>query len=383
MVRASLDRSWPYYTNSCLVWVFILATELFHKPIVGFWLVYAVIPVIDQVIAWDDVNPTPEEEKVLKNQLRWKFPIFAYVFSEWFAVFWAMHLVNREELGLIDTVVMILFVAHTSAIGFLIAHELFHKRDWFGKLVGTLDMLKSLYMHFYDEHLYGHHKYVATPEDPATAKKGQSLYNFIPNAIRASFLHTWERQVTSLRKKGKSEWSLQNRLIMCLSIEVGFTLLILVALGLKSFLVFVVQALLSVFLLETINYIRHYGLARKETEPGVYEKVTIKHSWNAPQYVQNLFLLKLQRHSDHHAYSFKPYQILSSYPESPCLPCGYAVCVIAALFPKTWFAMIDPLVDATNANGKPSKDQMEQSTSVLHSFLTKQACLMTALLILV
>ena len=100
----------------------------------------------------------------------------------------------------------------------------------------------------------------------------------------------------------------------------------------------------GVLLLEIINYVEHYGLKRRRLEDGSYEKVTIRHSWNAPHRVSNYLLFKLQRHSDHHENAFKPYQTLCSYEDSPQLPQGYIACLIMAVFPKTWFSIMDPLV---------------------------------------
>ena len=147
--------------------------------------------------------------------------------------------------------------------------------------------------------------------------------------------------------------------------EIIFTVGIWIIFGNLGLFMFLFQAGLSVFFLETINYIRHYGLLRKQLKNGEYEPVTSKHSWNAPQLMQNIVLLNLQRHSDHHAHSYKPYQTLLSYDDSPNLPVGYAVCVLAALFPSVWFNIINPLVEATNENGKPTDIQMKKSNSSL------------------
>jgi acyl-CoA synthetase (AMP-forming)/AMP-acid ligase II len=154
-------------------------------------------------------------------------------------------------------------------------------------------------------------------------------------------------------------------MIQWLTLEAGFIFAILVFIGRRALGVFIAQAIVAVVVLEAINYIRHYGLLRKKMPNGEYEPVTPKHSWNAPQALQNILLLNLQRHSDHHANAYKPYQILNSILDAPNLPCGYGVCVVVSFVPTFWFRIVNPLADATNQSGKPSHRQMSESTKAL------------------
>lgn len=378
MVRAYLNTHLPYYLNSVIVLAFIYVTEYYHRPFIVLWIVYSLVPILDQIIPDDNINPTEAEEKVLKSQIKWKVPIYTFIFLEWVTLFWSFDYINRTNMTLFQQFVLLIAVSHISAIGFLFSHELFHKRDTLGKVVGTFDMLKSLYMHFYSEHLYGHHKFVATPNDPATSKYNQSLYSFIPQTIYGTFRNCWNREEKWLAKKKKTVWSVNNTMLQWISIEIAFTLAVWAIWGTVCLIFFLFQAFFSVCLLETINYIRHYGLLRKKLKNGEYEPVTTKHSWNAPQTIQNFILLKLQRHSDHHANSFKPYQILQSCVDSPNLPCGYAVCVLASMFPYVWFNIINPLVEATNDNGKPNETQMGKSNRSLKIWLILQVSIFTA-----
>lgn len=175
-------------------------------------------------------------------------------------------------------------------------------------------------MHFTIEHLQGHHKRVATPEDPASAPKGMTLYEFIPKTIVGSL---------------KSSYELNGPMtILSLAGSVLFFYWIYWRQGWFTTMVALAGGLGGVIVLETINYIEHYGLRRKRNADGTYEKVTIRHSWNAPHRFTNYMFYKLQRHSDHHENSLKPYQTLCSYKDSPQLPHGYIGCIIIAPFPK-------------------------------------------------
>jgi alkane 1-monooxygenase len=168
MDRLYLHSSLPYYMNSGFVFFFIFITEFYHRPFVIFLIFYGVIPLIDMVLPDDNRNPSPSEEKLLSSQLKWKIPIYVYVLAEWTCLFWSFSYVTRNELSFNQFFVLMLVVGHVSGIGFLFSHELFHKRDFLGQVVGTFNLLKTLYMHYYSDHLKGHHKDVSTPHDPAT-----------------------------------------------------------------------------------------------------------------------------------------------------------------------------------------------------------------------
>lgn len=155
-------------------------------------------------------------------------------------------------------------------------------------------MSKNLYTHFTYEHLYGHHRKVATPEDPASSPQYISVYQF----FLSSLVGSWKSVYNMQKEEGKSFFT--NYAILSIAWSVTFTSLIFLGFGAKATVFFLVQGLLSIFFLELINYVEHYGLRRKKNEDGTYEKVTIRHSWNAPHRFTNYVLFKLQRHSDHH-----------------------------------------------------------------------------------
>lgn len=155
-------------------------------------------------------------------------------------------------------------------------------------------MIKNLYMHFSYEHIYGHHRNVATPEDPATAPKNVTVYQFFWRSLVGTFANVY-----NMEKENNKPFYFNCAVLSILG-SVIFTAFIYWVFNLKTMLFFLAQGILSVFFLETINYIEHYGLLRKRLVDGSYEKVTIRHSWNAPYLFTNYLLFKLQRHSDHH-----------------------------------------------------------------------------------
>ena len=104
--------------------------------------------------------------------------------------------------------------------------------------------------------------------------------------------------------------------------------------------------------LEVINYVEHYGLERRLIAPGRYERVTHRHSWNAPQRYTNWLLFNLQRHSDHHAVARRRYQVLRHHDDSPQLPAGYATMFVLALVPPLWRRVMNPRALAFRVPGE-------------------------------
>lgn len=220
--------------------------------------------------------------------------------------------------------------ASCGVLGINAAHELGHRTKWHEKLMAKSLLMTSLYMHFFIEHNKGHHRHVSTPRDPASARSGEALYPFIVRSVIGSI---------------RSAWKL-DRKEFCIFFAVEVLLLVGIALvfGAPTLLAFVMAAGFGIFLLESVNYIEHYGLVRKLNPSGRYEKVTPIHSWNSDHILGRGMLFNLSRHSDHHANANKKYQYLDSYPDSPQMPTGYPGMILLALVPPLWFRIMDAKV---------------------------------------
>lgn len=221
----------------------------------------------------------------------------------------------------------------TGGIGITVAHELIHRRRPWERALGLSLLAMVLLMHFRVEHVFGHHKNVGTPEDPATARRGESLYAYYFRAIPGALRHAWALE----RKKGLG----RNRILHYLLIQIGIVIALGWAGGLLAVGFFVFQAWTAWLLLATIDYVEHYGLRRRETSPGRYEPVGGAHSWDSPNPVPNAFLFNLGLHSAHHLEPFKPYQKLRPVFAAPRLPAGYPTMLLFALFPPIWRKLMD------------------------------------------
>jgi alkane 1-monooxygenase len=236
----------------------------------------------------------------------------------------------------------------TGGIGITVAHELGHRSEKIEQRYSKILLMTVCYMHFFIEHNRGHHVRVATPDDPATSRKGESFYGFWWRSVTQGYLSAWHLELERLKKKGQGFWSLSNQMIWFQFFPIAF---IVFFFGLFSFIqgrwvwevpaFFFVQSFLAFSLLELVNYLEHYGMERAKLPSGQYEKVTPIHSWNASQLVSNFLLFQLQRHSDHHAYAHKRYQVLDHNEASPQLPAGYSAMIILACIPPLWFAVMD------------------------------------------
>ena len=153
-------------------------------------------------------------------------PIYTFVFLEWFTLFYTFDYITRPEASLKHIIIATLSLGQISGYGFLYSHELFHRRDPALKVLGVLNLLKTLYLHYYSDHTLGHHKNVATPHDSTSSRLNQSVYNYMSLAIPKSFMDTWYREQKMLKKTGKSTWSIHNRMIQWIALEIIFTLAI-------------------------------------------------------------------------------------------------------------------------------------------------------------
>ncbi|MCC2676048.1 MAG: Alkane monooxygenase (Alkane omega-hydroxylase) [Ramlibacter sp.] len=227
----------------------------------------------------------------------------------------------------------------TGAQGITFAHELGHSRRRLDRALAWVLMGCVLYGHFMVEHYRGHHVRAATHDDPASARPGESLWRFLPRTLAGSWVHAWQLESEFLRMRRRG-W-VRSPLLWCTA-SGAVVLAALAAAGWWNVLLFwVLQSAFAVWLLETVNYIEHYGLQRRFGADGRPEPFATEHAWNADTLLSNSLLANLQRHSDHHVHAWKPYPELEALP-GPQLPTGYAGCILLAALPPVWFAFMHP-----------------------------------------
>jgi alkane 1-monooxygenase len=234
----------------------------------------------------------------------------------------------------------------TGTIGINYSHELMHQKDKVERWCADALLAMVLYSHFRSEHMLVHHRYVATPRDPVTARMGESFYRYYPRVLRQCFKSAWNAEKAMLARKNL-EWSHTSNPFFKYGALQGVCLLLAITLGGWWGLgLFLIQAGTAIWQLELVNYIEHYGLTRKHLGDGKYEHVQPRHSWNTAHKASNWLLINLQRHSDHHFKPDRRFPVLQNYTQSdaPQLPYGYPMMTMAAMLPPLWRRVMNPRV---------------------------------------
>lgn len=326
---------------------------------IGPIIVLVVIPLLDCAIGSDGSNPRDEDYEALSNDRYYRWCTYLFLPLQLIGLLIAGYLWSRPALSISDKLGLAVTLGFASGIGINAAHELGHRVEHLERWLAKIALAQSGYGHFYVEHNRGHHVRVATPEDPASARFGESLWEFLPRSMFGGFRSALALERERLSRKGKRWFSRDNHLLQAWSMSAALfgTLILLFGPGVIPFLA--LQALIGAWLLETVNYVEHYGLLRARGRNGNYVRCSPRDSWNSDHLVTNLFLFHLQRHSDHHANPGRRYQTLRSSEQAPQLPAGYATMILLAIVPPIWRAVMDRRVlahyggDISLVNTKP------------------------------
>ena len=314
----------------------------------GFWtyaallFAFVVIPLLELVLPIDERN---YDTKTILKRLHAKFFDFLLLLNVpvvYGAMLFSLYRITEYQLQLYEIIGMTLSLGIIlGANGINVAHELGHRKTTFEKVMGKILLIPSHYTHFFIEHNHGHHLHVSTPEDPSTAKYNQNLYSFWIQTVTGTYSKAWQIQKMLNKIDNRSFLSIKNDMFWFAIIQAGYLLVIYYFFGFKGLLFAIFAGIVGFLLLETINYIEHYGLKRNQLASGRYERVTEKHSWNSNHVLGRIILYELTRHSDHHFKSQKKYQILEYHDVSPQMPYGYPTSMVLSFFPPLWFAVMN------------------------------------------
>ncbi len=319
----------------------------------GVWMYAALvfafvfIPILELLMPIDirNYDESTKEER-LKNKL---FDILLYlnVPIVYFALLYSLHKLTSSTLTQSELIGMTLSLGIIlGSNGINVAHELGHRTSFIEKMLGKVLLIPSHYTHFFIEHNHGHHMHVATPEDPSTAKYNQNLYSFWIQSVTGTYTKAWKIQLKLNEIEHRAFFSFKNDMFWFTIIQASYLALIYFLFGFNGLLFATLAGIVGFLLLETINYIEHYGLRRNLLDSGRYERVSEKHSWNSNHILGRIMLYELTRHSDHHYKSQKKYQILEYHDVSPQLPFGYPTSMVLSFVPPLWFAVMNKRIPA-------------------------------------
>ncbi|AOJ68275.1 MULTISPECIES: alkane 1-monooxygenase [Burkholderia] len=321
---------------------------------------FGVIPVLDLLIGVDSENPPESVVSQLESDRYYRYVVYLATFIVYVAFAGAIWIVATKSLAWYDYLGFALSLGAATGISINTAHELGHKTSPFERWLAKITLAPVAYGHFFVEHNRGHHVRVATPNDPASARYGESFWVFLPRTVTGSVASAWRLERERLARGGRSVWTWRNEVLQAWAMTVALWGAAIAFGGAKVIPFLLIQAAYGASLLEVVNYVEHYGLGRKQLPTGRYERCTPQHSWNSNHVVTNLFLYQLQRHADHHANPTRSYQALRHFDDSPQLPAGYAAMILLAYVPPLWFSVMNPRVVAhyganmAQSNIKPS-----------------------------
>jgi alkane 1-monooxygenase len=328
-------------TMPFLAWGLVHATGVAAFWFFGIVLVFLIFPLLDLAIGMDARNPPDGVIKWLEQDRYYRWCTYVYLPIQYAGLVFACWLWSNGDLSTLDSIGLALTVAMVSGIAINTAHELGHKRANMERQLSKVALAQSGYGHFFIEHNRGHHVRVATPEDPASARLGESFYRFLPRTVTGSLRSAWELERVRLARLGHSPWSIHNDILGAWALTVVLFVALTAGFGIVVLPYLVLQAVIGFCLLEVVNYLEHYGLLRQKREDGRYERTRPEHSWNSNSAASNVLLYHLQRHSDHHANPVRRYQALRHVQEAPQLPTGYAGMILLAVIPPLWRRTMD------------------------------------------
>lgn len=321
-IRSFNSTGWQIWIPMIIAWVLIPLLELLIKP--------------------DPVNMSAAEEELAKKNQIYDVLLYLIVVLQFIALYEFLDGMKTDTLSWYDAAGRIAVMGLLcGTFGINVGHELGHRVNKWEQSLAKALLLTSLYMHFFTEHNKGHHKRVATPEDPSSARYNEVIYLFYFRTIIFSYISAWHIANAETRKKNKPVVSFHNEMVLFTLIQLGFLGLIYYFFGAMVLMYFLAAAGMGILLLETVNYIEHYGLRRRSTGEGTYERAMPAHSWNSDHVLGRIFLFELSRHSDHHYMASRKYQVLRHHDDAPQMPTGYPGMMLLSLLPPAWFYVMN------------------------------------------
>jgi len=348
-----------------LIWGIYAAADGGATAHIAWWLapiiVFVLIPTLDMLIGNDAENPPEELVKWLEQDRYYQWILYLFLPVQYAGLVLACWMWTTFEVSIVDRIGLAISVGVVAGIGINTAHELGHKKVTYERWLSKIALAQTFYGHFFIEHNRGHHVRVATPDDPASSRFGESFWTFLPRSVAGSLTSAWGLERKRLARMNKSPWTLRNDVLNAWAMSLALFGALVLAFGPGVLPLLVIQAVFGFSLLEVVNYLEHYGLLRQRAASGRYEVPAARHSWNSNNVVTNVFLYHLQRHSDHHANPTRRYQALRDFDEAPQLPAGYASMIVLAWVTPLWRKVMDKRVlahyegDISRANIQPSK----------------------------
>ena len=337
---------------------FWLASVLYPlQPFVGIWLHaktgnewwlllplalnYVVAPVLDWLVGEDENNPPEEVVMQLDRDRYYRWLTWLVVPLHYATLIGCAWYAATADLSVWGFIGLAAVTGMVGGLAINTGHELGHKNSKLEKNLSKWVLAVPAYGHFWIEHNRGHHRDVATADDPASARMGESIYKFARREIPGAFRGAWAEERDRLERRGKSAWHTDNQILQSFALSIAMAVGLIAAFGWIMVPFLLIHHAFAYWQLTSANYIEHYGLLRRRDENGKLERCQPHHSWNSNHILSNLVLFHLERHSDHHAHPLRRYQSLRHFENLPQLPNGYFGMYLLAYVPPLWFRVMD------------------------------------------
>ena len=322
-------------------------------------LMFIMSPLLDLTLGEDENNPPEALVPQLEEDYYYRVLTYLTVPLHFLTFFGVAIWIGTQNLTWWGFLAIAMATGFADGFAINTGHELGHKRTTIETWLAKIVLAVPAYGHFWIEHNRGHHRDVATPEDPASARMGESIYVFAVREIPGAFHRAWMIEHERLCRKGIPVWSTSNEILQSYIISVVMQIALIATFGWIMLPFLIIHNFFSWWVLTSANYIEHYGLLREKQADGKYERCQPHHSWNANHWYSNLLLFHLQRHSDHHANPTRRYQSLRHFEDLPQLPSGYYGMYIIAYIPWLWYKVMNPrLLALPHINGDLNKINM-------------------------
>ena len=359
---------WLILASPVISWLSIYLFFTFDKnpifTLMPMLFFYIFTPIMDFFMGEDGHNPPEEVVNAMMADNYYRFIVHSLILVSIALYISFVIFVGTQQLPWWSITALIIGIGANSGGVMVMTHELGHKSNKLDRFSAKIGNMIMGYGHFNIEHNKGHHTWVATPEDPASSRMGENFYAFMLRELSGTFKRGVNYEMKRLKNSGKGFWCLENDLLQVYTITFISLLIFAYMFGISILIFLIPHHFVAWLALTQANYIEHYGLMRKKLSNGKYERCQPKHSWNTNHTYSNLLSFHLQRHSDHHAYPMRAYQVLRDYDDVPSLPTGYGGCFALAFVPPLWFAIMDKRVmkwagnDINNVNINTKKEKL-------------------------
>ena len=357
--------NWKAFKYALPLLMYLSAVRSFTSSGFPVWITlciaFVIIPVVELILKPSEYNAPAAEVEIMRADPVYDWLLYLVVPLQYFALFLYFQHINDAGLSLADKMGKVLTMGlFCGVFGINVGHALGHRSKRSEQFLAKCLLITSLYTHFFIEHNRGHHRHVATPGDPSSAPYRQSLYAFWLRSITGVYMGAWKIANQQQRRNSQKVFSFSNEMLRLQISQVLFCIMIVFIFGWSGLFYFLPAAMVGILLLETVNYIEHYGLTRKEKSPGMFERAMPVHSWNSNHVIGRLFLFELSRHSDHHYSASRKYQLLRHHEHAPQLPTGYPGSMLLALVPPVWFFIMDRQMKKFSGFSKNTQTDINQ-----------------------